>query len=75
MQIDACVLGAVFVTHVATLDVSLGFQLTSEIYNSDQSGIKQIFLFFIDIFWAFCAFMSHTGQLKSGQETGERVGE
>ncbi len=32
------------------------------------------FVFFKDIFGAFCAFIS-TGQLKSRQETGQREGE
>lgn len=35
MQTDACELDVIFTTHFAALDVSLGFVLTSEAYNSD----------------------------------------
>lgn len=33
MQIDACALDVIFTTRFAELDMSLGFMLTSEVYN------------------------------------------
>ncbi len=39
-----------------------------------QVSVKMTFFFFKICFWAFCAFI-RTGQLKSGQETGESEGE
>lgn len=41
MQIDACALDVIFTTHFAALDVSLGFVLTSEVYNSDWTSRKK----------------------------------
>ncbi len=39
------------------------------------SGSTAAFFFFKDIFWAFWAFISLTGQLKSRQETEGREGD
>ncbi len=40
----------------------------------EHAPVGQVLLFKI-YFWAFCAFITQTGQLKSRQETGEREGE
>lgn len=42
MQIDACALDVIFAARVVALNVSLGFKLTGEVYNSDWSSIKLI---------------------------------